>query len=105
MLGPLSNVFSSLRFALFGLMLIPLSFAQMERGLPQKNQTTSDQTSLLVQPKIVGGSDAPSWRYPFTVALKYRSGKREHFCGGSLIGKEFSFCNRLSLTNLPKRLS
>mmetsp|Transcript_11578 Transcript_11578/g.25015 ORF Transcript_11578/g.25015 Transcript_11578/m.25015 type:complete len:640 (-) Transcript_11578:329-2248(-) len=44
-------------------------------------QLTNPFHSLL-SPRIIGGSEAPSTRYPYAVSLQDRLG---HFCGGSLI--------------------
>mmetsp|Transcript_7700 Transcript_7700/g.15981 ORF Transcript_7700/g.15981 Transcript_7700/m.15981 type:complete len:656 (-) Transcript_7700:106-2073(-) len=47
-------------------------------------QLTNPFHSLL-SPRIIGGSEAPSTRYPYAVSLQDRLG---HFCGGSLIAPD-----------------
>jgi secreted trypsin-like serine protease len=45
---------------------------------------------LVATPKIIGGEDAIYGRFTYSVSLRNNFGKRSHFCGASLIGKQAS---------------
>jgi trypsin len=57
------------------------------RGTPNKKPTTQvskEDEDEYLNPRIIGGTEAPSNRYSFAVSLQDGG---DHFCGGSLITK------------------
>ncbi|KAL7466479.1 hypothetical protein ACHAXS_006787 [Conticribra weissflogii] len=55
------------------------------RGAQQDTDTSSSSSSALKSTRIIGGSETPSTRYPYAVALYDSIGL---FCGGSLIAPD-----------------